>query len=128
MSEREPSTAEVQQAEPEAFAEDYQVVTVKVAGPVRAQQLPSTSYADHTADLDAVTAVKIASRDPRRAYMHFIASATCWVGPVQSAAKQNVGGKIPSGIVVPNYHTEEVWGIAEAGTATITVHEEYWTD
>jgi hypothetical protein len=127
LSERDPTQTEVDQVEPEAF-EEYQVVTVKVAGPVRAQTLPATAYADHTYDLDAVTAVKVANRDPRRSYLHFIASAASWVGPVQSAAKTNVGGKIPANIIVPAYHTEEIWAIAETGTAVITVHEEFWTE
>jgi hypothetical protein len=126
MSEREPSQAEVQQTEPEVYLP--QEVPVRVEGPVRAQALPATSYTDRTFELDALTAVRVAPRDPRRAVLLMTPAAAVWIGPVQSAAKVNVGGLLVANVPVYHRHTEEVWAIAATGTTTLSVHEEFWTE
>jgi hypothetical protein len=126
VSEREPSQAEVQQAEPEAY--EPMEVAVRVEGPVRAQTLPATSYTDRTFDLDATTAVRVAPRDPRRSVLLMTPAAAVWIGPVQSAAKVTVGGLLVANTPVYHRHTEEVWAIAATGSTTLSVHEEFWTE
>jgi hypothetical protein len=125
LSEREPDQREIDQVEPEAYLPTE--VPVKVIGPVRAQALPATAFATRTHDL-TTTAVKVANRDMRRARMSFIADAEVWLGPNQTSAKENVGGRIPIDILVWHYHTAEVWAATATGTGAITVHQEFWTD
>jgi hypothetical protein len=126
MSQREPTQAEVQQAEAEYIP--LQEVPVKIEGPVRAQTLPATSYTDRTFDLDATNAIRVAPRDPRRSVLLMTPAAAVWIGPVQSAAKVNVGGLLVANVPVYHRHTEEVWAVAATGTTTLSVHEEFWTE
>lgn len=130
MTEREPTQAEVQQAEPEAFAEDLQVVPVKMVGPVRSQQMPATSWNARSFSLDPNVAVKIADRDPRKVRVSIIAQgADAWIGESQAKAKVNVGVQVALGGAERNfYHTEEIWAIAATGTSVLSIAEEYWTE
>jgi hypothetical protein len=123
---REPSQAEVQQAEPEAFMPAE--VPVKVEGPVRAQILPPTTWAVRSFEVDNLEAQKIVNRDPRRARVLVTAQAVVWIGPAQATAKVSVGFRLPAATVLELLHTEEVWVIADTGTTTVSISESYWTE
>jgi hypothetical protein len=125
MSEREPTEVEVHQVEAEAYGGTD--IPVRVEGVVRAQSLPYQGWALRTYDL-TTTSVKIANRDTRRGRIVIVASALCWIGNVETQAKPNVGFRVPSGIIVPFMHGEEVWAAADTGTASISVSEEFWTE
>lgn len=129
MSEREPSQAEVDQVEPEAFAEDLRTVTVKVSGPVRSQLMPAQIWSVRNYELTATQATKIANRDPKRQQLKVSNQGIIWIAPVEMGAKQNVGFRIPI-LSAPNdfFHTEEVWAISDSGTTSVSVSEAYWTE
>jgi hypothetical protein len=127
MSEREPNTAEVHQVEAE-YVEDLIEVPVRIEGPVRAQVLPATSWTAVTYELTATDSIKVVNRDARRSRFTLVAAADAWIGAVQSQAKANVGGLVPANVPIEQRHTEEVWAIADTGTTTLTVLEEYWTE
>lgn len=125
MSDREPTEAEIHQTEPEFYMPAE--VPVRVEGPIRAQVLPRQGWAIRTIEL-SVTPTKLVGREPRRGRVLLVASALSWVGNVETQAKANVGFRVPASIPVEFSHTEEIWGVADTGTATISVSEEFWTE
>lgn len=127
MTERDPSIAEVHQVEAEDIPKLAEV-PVRIEGPVRSQLLPATSWTAVTHELTATEAIKVVNRDARRSRFTLIPAAQIWIGVVQSQAKPNVGGSLPANVPVEQRHTEEVWALANTGTTTLTVLEEYWTE
>lgn len=124
MSYMEPTVPDLLQDE----MADIPAAPVQHVGPVRVQELPSTTWSAMRYAVTSTEAVKIADGNQSRRKVLLRAYAPVFIGRDMANA-QNTGYKLQNedGPLLLT-HQEPIWARAEAASTEISVIQEYWTD
>lgn len=127
MSERsdEPSVEEVIQHE----ITEYPTIPVRIDGPVRTQELPSSSVASSNR-IAETAASRLMGADPRRKIARILSFDTpIYIGEHQRDVDSGNAFLLPERVLYPITHQNEIWVAVASptGTSVVSVCSEGWT-
>jgi hypothetical protein len=125
------SPEEILEHEDERVPETIVPVPVAVDGLVQTQRVGASSWSANNYSVTSTTPVQIAQPQAARSYMLIESSGVAYIGRSESEARGKTGYKL--GVAAgneqfPMRHREEVWAMADSGTVTISVYQEFWSN
>ena len=108
----------------------FEAIPVHVTRAVRNKELPATTTGVQTFALDAITPIRVLMQDPKRHRATLIGyDQNLLLGTTQAQAKNLLASGIwPNLLPLVWGSAQELWVMAAASTATVTVITDYWTD
>lgn len=128
MTELDPDPGEILQTEEDPpDSAHVPVVAVAVEGPVRVQTLPSEGAGLRGYSVSATEPVQVLRADPHRsrAVVHAV-DAVIKIGGTQAEVLSPNAAKLASGAVLELLSREDLFVMADTGTAAVTVLQERW--
>lgn len=122
----QPDTAEVLELEPPGSEPP---VCVYVDGPVRTQDVPRKAGWTRQYAVGAVTPVRVAPADHRRACLTLMSVGTNMLVAIGQPATNDPAGHMalwPANVPLPIRATVEVWVLAVVGPTQVSVIAEQW--
>jgi hypothetical protein len=105
-------------------------VAVVVEGMVNTRDVGTVDWAGHTYSVGAVNTTQICFAHPMRSRIVLeVITQDLWIGRTEAEARAKTGFKInaSAGKTVELRHREDMYALADSGTAVVSVYEEYWT-
>lgn len=125
------SPEDILEHEQERTPEEIVPVPVTIDGPVPMQPIGAAGWAANNYQVTSTTPVQIAQPQAARSFMVIETSGVAYLGRSESEARGKTGYKLGLASVNEQFsmrHREEVWAMADTGTVTISVYQEFWSN
>jgi hypothetical protein len=117
--------------EHEAPERDIDPIPVVVNGPVETRTLGVVGWSGNSYSVGATNPTQIVQAQPMRSALIIeVTTQDVWIGRTEAEARAKSGFRLGASAAkqMVMTHREELWALADTGTAVVSAYQEFWSN